>query len=359
MRSLALAGFWLLVGGLGAQDWSEKPVPSEPEGKLYPLPSRPDYRRLDAWAAHPDLVDGSDRRVAAADRVAGTFEGAIPTFFVYPTHYEVGPKWNADIYDAEYRTQVDEGTLANQAAVFNGIGHVWAPHYRQMKLDGYYTRDSAQLALAYVAFDSAYQDVRRAFLRFIEVQGANQTFVLASHSQGTDHAKRLLQDVILPNPELRERLLLAYLVGNVVELKELSGLPLCTEPDQTHCFLNWRTYGQDYYPEKFGDRYAVLNPVTWRTDGVTSRRRDHLGALLPSGRRGFSGSFVLRTDQGTLRVERLRPLLKLFYNWKNYHIADYNLVWFNVRKNLHTRLTSGKPAAAQAASPGMIPTANE
>jgi hypothetical protein len=68
---------------------------------------------------------------------------------------------------------------------------------------------------------------------------------------------------------------------------------------------------------------------------------------------------VLRTDQGTLRVERLRPLLKLFYNWKNYHIADYNLVWFNVRKNLHTRLTSGKPAAAQAASPGMIPTANE
>jgi len=329
VRSLALAGFWLLVGGLGAQDWSEKPVPSEPEGKLYPLPSRPEYRRLDAWAAHPDLVDGSDRRVAAADRVAGTFEGAIPTFFVYPTHYEVGPKWNADIYDAEYRTQVDEGTLANQAAVFNGIGHVWAPHYRQMKLDGYYTRDSAQLALAYVAFDSAYQDVRRAFLRFIEVQDANQTFVLASHSQGTDHAKRLLQDVILPNPELRERLLLAYLVGNVVELKELSGLPLCTEPDQTHCFLNWRTYGQDYYPEKFGDRYAVLNPVTWRT------------------------------DQGTLRVERLRPLLKLFYNWKNYHIADYNLVWFNVRKNLHTRLTSGKPAAAQAASPGMIPTANE
>ena len=97
-------------------------------------------------------------------------------------------------------------------------------------------------------------------MRFVELQPAGQTFVLASHSQGTDHAKRLLKEVILTSPDLRERMKLAYLVGNVVELKELNGLPLCTEPDQTHCFLNWRTYGQDFYPEKYGDRYAVVNP---------------------------------------------------------------------------------------------------
>lgn len=360
MRSLAFLGFWFLASGLLAQDWAEKPVAAEPQGALYPLPTRPDYARIDAWAAHPEIVDGSDRRIAAADRVSGEFSGSgIPTFFIYPTHYEVGPKWNADIYDATYRQQVDEGTLANQAAVFNGIGHVWAPHYRQMKLDGYYTHDSAQLALAYVAFDSAYQDVRRAFLKFVELQPAGQTFVLASHSQGTDHAKRLLKEVILTSPDLRERMKLAYLVGNVVELKEFNGLPLCTEPDQTHCFLNWRTYGQDFYPEKYGDRYAVLNPVTWKVDGVASRRREHLGALLPSGRRGFAGSFVVRTDQGTLRVERLRPLLKVFYNWKNYHIADYNLVWFNVRQNLHERLTSGKPAPVRPTAKDYVPTATE
>jgi hypothetical protein len=87
---------------------------------------------------------------------------------VHSTFYEVGPKWNADIYNAGYREAVDVGSLANQASVFNGIGQVWAPHYRQMKLDGYYTNDSALKAQAYVAFDSAYQDVRRAFLRFIE-----------------------------------------------------------------------------------------------------------------------------------------------------------------------------------------------
>lgn len=154
MRSLAFLSFWFLASGLLAQDWAEKPVAAEPQGALYPLPTRPDYTRIDAWAAHPEVVDGSDRRIAAADRVSGTFAGSgIPTFFIYPTHYEVGPKWNADIYDAAYRAQVDEGTLANQAAVFNGIGHVWAPHYRQMKLDRYYTHDSTQLALAYIAFD--------------------------------------------------------------------------------------------------------------------------------------------------------------------------------------------------------------
>ena len=108
MRSLAFLSFWFLASGLLAQDWAEKPVAAEPQGALYPLPTRPDYTRIDAWAAHPEVVDGSDRRIAAADRVSGTFAGSgIPTFFVYPTHYEVGPKWNADIYDATYRQHVD------------------------------------------------------------------------------------------------------------------------------------------------------------------------------------------------------------------------------------------------------------
>ncbi|MEY4460949.1 MAG: hypothetical protein RL429_938, partial [Bacteroidota bacterium] len=68
MRSLAFVAFWFLVSGLEAQDWAAKPVATDPKGQLYPLPPRPNYARLDAWAAHPDLVDGSDRRVAAADR---------------------------------------------------------------------------------------------------------------------------------------------------------------------------------------------------------------------------------------------------------------------------------------------------
>ena len=336
------------------------PASESIQSGLYPLPLRPDYRRIDAWAAHPELVDGSDRKVPAADRRSGVFEGSgIPTFFVHPTLYEVGPKWNADIYNAGYREAVDVGSLANQASVFNGIGPVWAPHYRQMKLDGYYTNDSVLKAQAYVAFDSAYQDVRRAFLRFIEVQPAGQTFVVASHSQGTDHAKRLLKEVILPNVDLRERMLLAYLIGNVIELKEFDGLPLCTDPDQTHCFLAWRSYGQDFYPKKFGDRYAVVSPLTWRSDGIPSRRRDHLGALVPSGRLRFAGSFVVRTDQGTLRVERLKPLLRVFYNWKDFHRADYNLFWFNVRANLHHRLSSGKPAADRPLPKDYVPTLNE
>lgn len=52
-------------------------------------------------------------------------------------------------------------------------------------------------------------------------------------------------------------------------------------------------------------------------------------------------------------------MLKLFYNWKNYHIADYNLVWFNVRQNLHDRLTSGKPAANRPVPKDFVPTAAE
>jgi hypothetical protein len=102
-----------------------------------------------------------------------------------------------------------------------------------------------------------------------------------------------------------------------------------------------------------------VNPLTWRSEGSPSRRRDHLGALLPSGRVAFAGSFIVRTDQGTLRVERLKPLLKVFYNWKDFHRADYNLFWFNVRANLHQRLSSGKPAADRPLPKDYVPTLNE
>jgi hypothetical protein len=45
-------------------------------------------------------------------------------------------------------------------------------------------------------------------------------------------------------------MLLAYLIGNVIELKEFDGLPLCTDPDQTHCFFGLAQLRQGFFIPK-------------------------------------------------------------------------------------------------------------
>ena len=38
------------------------------------------------------------------------------------------------------------------------------------------------------------------------------------------------------------------------------------------------------------------------------------------------------------RIKRIKIPFARFYKMKNYHIADYNLYWINIRNNLRYRL---------------------
>ena len=87
------------------------------------------------------MADGTPKKIADKQATA-----AVDVFFMYPTIYtgEKGDnQWNAPVNDPAFNKRVDESTIKFQASVFNGVGKVYAPRYRQAHITayGYLSRD--------------------------------------------------------------------------------------------------------------------------------------------------------------------------------------------------------------------------
>jgi len=193
--------------------------------QVYKPPAAPDYSRRDAWALMP-----TDPGAVS--------ELPVDVFFVHPTTYNGGRNWNAPI-DHEGANEVLTRTiLPNYAGPFVRVGRIFAPRYRQASL---YTRLTLRED-AREARQFAYGDVQRAFRTFVEQYNHGRPFVLVGVEQGGEMAGRLLRDEIAANPELRGRLVAAYLIDTVVPAAEYapgSPVPACAARNQAGCVLAW------------------------------------------------------------------------------------------------------------------------
>ena len=75
--------------------------------------------------------------------------------------------------------------LENQASVFAGITDLYVPHYREMHIYSYTDTINGMKA-----FNVAYNDIETSFKYFLKNKKTDK-FIIASHSQGTNHAKNL------------------------------------------------------------------------------------------------------------------------------------------------------------------------
>lgn len=297
----------------------------------------PDYSLSDNWAALPNRMDECDRqRVPKRKDIKLADSLQVDVFYVYPTLYDELPveSWAASINDAAYRKEVRELALKNQASVFGGLAHIYVPYYRQMHIEGYWNNKLSEVR---AAFDTAYQDVLRAFRYYLENYNHNRPFVIASHSQGTNHTERLIREFILKDKALSERMLLAYLVGMPIE-NHIGSLSPCNKPEQTHCYLSWRTFGNGFVPPIHGDTILASHPILFSNLKSSNQLEDHLGILMPSGKLRFPASIEVQSKQGYLSVSKLKIPFSKRYRWDNYHIADYNLFWMNLRTNFAHRI---------------------
>lgn len=314
--------------------------PKLPPGDEFPVPRPPDYRNENYWAALPTTSDAAD--LTPGDSIEdGQSIAEADVFFVHPTIYRDTHRdnsfWNASLDDGKLNERVDNSTIRNQATIFNAAGKIYAPRYRQAHLEVFYSEGAPVKARA---LDTAYADVLTAFDFYVDNFNRGRPMIIAAHSQGTLLAERLLADRFDGSP-LGDQLVAAYLIGMPIEKDRYSDIPVCQSADQTGCFVSWRTYRDDFEPgrSQLNAKVAVVNPLSWSTatDPVPASL-NRGGILLNYGAGPIPGLVGAQIRGGALYTEKPRFFGNFLFRSKNYHVADYNFFWMNVRDNAADRV---------------------
>lgn len=296
----------------------------------------PDYANLDYWAAHPYKKDPSDS-VPQPLRKNYRPDSVVDVFFIHPTTFTSAKdlRMNPEISDAVLNAKTDYSSILFQASVFNEY-RVFAPRYRQAHYRAYLIADTVA---ALQAFEKAYADVKAAFQYYLENYNGGRPIIIASHSQGSTHAIRLLKE-FFDGTTLGNRLVVAYIPGMNIPLNSFTNLQPCRDSIQTGCFCGWRTYRRGYEPqmqERYRSSY-VTNPINWKTDSTYAPAQQNKGAVLRNFNKINYDVTDAQVHEGFLWVKHPKFPGSFLYKTSNYHIGDINLFYVNIRQNIQTRV---------------------
>lgn len=296
-----------------------------------------DYSDEKNWAALPTKKDNADLMPDEQDQDK-QIESPVDVFFVHPTSFNEkieNDNWNTSIENEKVNFETDSRSIKYQASLFNQVGKVYAPRYRQANFKAYFEKNP----LSKKAFDLAYKDVVDAFYYYMEHYNQGRPFIIASHSQGSDHSMRLIRDHI-QGTKLEKQMVVAYIVGMPLP-KDLLAIPPCKSPEQTGCVCSWRTYLKGVEPDyvKSEKEMIVTNPITWKAEEGLSPIEAHKGAVLLDFEKGPLPKIVrAEVKNNILWITKPDISGKLFLTRKNYHMGDYNLFYKDVQENANLRV---------------------
>jgi hypothetical protein len=86
------------------------------------------------------------------------------------------------------------------------------------------------------------------------------------------------------------------------------------------------------------EKAIVTNPLTWKLDETMAPAGLNKGGLLRDFNKVIPGLVHAQVHGNILWVNKPQFFGSVFLTMKNYHIADYNLFYMNIRQNVETRL---------------------
>lgn len=312
----------------------------EDDFQASPVPPAPDYSNEVHWASLPSKTDAADSTPKKSTLVDQQAQARADVFFIYPTIFTGKPSsnfhWNADVNDGKLNEEIQRGTILNQASVFNGACRIYAPYYRQAHLSAFYTDKTQE---ANKALDLAYQDVKKAFEYYLEHFNQGRPMVIASHSQGSYHAERLLKD-FFDGKELRKKFVVGYLIGRAIKPDAFETILPTEKPDEVGVWASWNTFARNYYPSSY-ERYfkgsQSTNPLLWNSSETFASRELNHGGVGPR----FTYVSQLADAQnhsGMLWINKPYIKGRMFLRTKRWHYADINLFYMNLRENVALRV---------------------
>ncbi|MEI8058853.1 MAG: DUF3089 domain-containing protein, partial [Ferruginibacter sp.] len=259
---------------------SKKNYSAAPEYRFTSIDKKPDYSNLNYWAAHPCKKHPSDS-VPMPLLKSYLRVSSVDVFFIYPTTLtsKKDTIWNADIDDSKINSKTDYSSILYQASVFNESCRVFSPRYRQANIKVFYISDSASKKY----FDLAYEDIKNAFEYYLAHFNNGRPIIIASHSQGTKHASRLLKE-FFDGKILNKQLVCAYIIGLPIADNYFNTLIPCKDSTSTGCFVSWRTYKRGYiepiFVAKETFKAVVINPLSWSADSAFISSGKNKGGIL-------------------------------------------------------------------------------
>ncbi|MEP6711202.1 MAG: DUF3089 domain-containing protein [Ferruginibacter sp.] len=317
---------------------SKKNFANKPEYQFKSPDGKPDYSDLNYWAAHPWKWDPSDS-VPKPLRKNYTKDSTVDVFFIYPTTLSDAKdgRWNAPIDDAVLNAKTDYSTILYQASAFNEQCRIFAPRYRQANLKSFYTGEKTT---ATKAFELAYADVKAAFEYYLQHYNNGRPIIIAAHSQGTIHAGRLLKEFFEGKP-LYNKLVCAYVIGMPTPENYFTSIPSCKDSLATGCFVGWRSFHKDYtadYIAKENFKSLVTNPLLWTSDTTYAPAALNKGGVLINFNKVTTKVVDAQIHNNVLWTSKPKFFGNVFLTKKNYHIADINMFYINIAKNVKTRI---------------------
>ncbi len=302
-----------------------------PAFKAENQPAAPDYSNEDNWLGLPFRDDAVDVVPKYIETVNDSLK-QVDVFYIYPTLYRKGDTWNADLSDTKLNRKIDNLPVKFQATVFNEMGRVYAPRYRQATYKSFTDSTDGPKALAF-----AYQDVKAAFEYYMEHYNQGRPIIIAGHSQGTYHTRLLLKEYF-DTPEMKQQLVCAYIVGYAIYPEQYEVLTPCKEANETNCYVTWSSFDENfYYPDTAKDLLVgkvIVNPITWNIDTTEAQGK---GAFLLKLNRKNLFKTSARIHHNMLWVDTKTPL---FRRTNILHILDYNLFWHDIRQNVKLRVNT-------------------
>ncbi|HIY61547.1 MAG TPA: DUF3089 domain-containing protein [Candidatus Eisenbergiella pullistercoris] len=270
-------------------------------------------------------------------------------FFICPSVYGGSDDaCNMSLSDADTKESF-VGAINMEKGIYDADSRFFAPYYRQIGLNVYDMPEADREPY----LETAYADVRDAFLYYMDNYNEGRPIVLAGFSQGADMCLRLMKD-LFDDEALTDQLVACYAIGWRIteeDMAEYPQLKMAAGESDTGVIVSFNSEAEDItdslvIPE--GTKTFAINPLNWKTDSTPADKSQNLGACftdysgeITSEIPELTGAYIDET-RGALKVPDVSPEdypagLSIFTDGV-YHLYDYQFFYRNLQDNVQTRI---------------------
>jgi hypothetical protein len=289
-----------------------------------------------------DTIDYSQTKYWLS--TSATIDKPVDVFYLYPTSWQCMDNSVPRICAIDDPTMLAGAPLAfqRQATVFQTIGNIYAPYYRQ---NNFCPTDRET-----VTGSTPTSDAKEAFGYYIKHFNQGRPYILLGHSQGANVLNNLLADYMKANPDVYKNMIAAYVIGYSVTTDFLAQNPhlkFAEGADDTGVIISYNTQAPDVEknPVLSAGVSLVINPLTWTREEIPASTDEGLGSFMPD----ISGKYVKVPQYADARIDKTRGVLicssadeealfRLTGAFKGlYHSFDISFYYYNLRANATQR----------------------